>query len=186
MKETLRSKIIYLFVIGGILGLFCFWYFSVNNKLVEVEISQVETLGTDNDSNKIVLHISGEVMQPGIIELEAGARVIDALDASGGITLDGDLEGLNLARKVKDEEKIIVSKIGDSIRDNAQINNKLININTANVDELKSLPGIGEVLAKGIVDYREKNGNYTQLDDLKNVSRIGEKLFENIVSLITL
>ena len=164
----------------------------INNE-IDVEDLSIDLIEEEEiDENQIIMvHISGEVYKPGIVELNLGSRVIDAVNLAGGLKKDADLDKINLAKKLSDEEKIYIPKIGeedipietsnDTITSN---DNSLININICTKEELMSLPGIGDVLAGRILDYREQNP-FKTIDDIKNVSGIGEKRFESIKEFIT-
>lgn len=142
----------------------------------------------------ILVHISGQVYNPGLIELVNGDRVIDAVNLAGGLTKDADLDRINLAKKVQDEEKIYIPKIGEanepivagnlSTGDTSTLNNGKININVATKDELDKLPGIGPVIAQRIIDYRSSTP-FKKIEDLKNVSGIGDKIYNGLKELIT-
>lgn len=155
----------------------------VENIIDETDVEE------DTYPKEIVVHISGQVHNPGVVKLEPGARVIDAVNAAGGLKNDADLDKINLAKKLQDEDKIYIPKIGEDIDENlldfqnsAEDGNK-ININTCTKEELMSLPGIGEVLADRIIQYREKTP-FKKVEDLMNVSGIGEKKFESIKDMI--
>lgn len=143
----------------------------------------------------IMVHVSGQVYSPGIIELFSGDRVIDAVNLAGGLTKDADLDRINLAKKVEDEEKIYIPKIGESdilgvsnelnivsSTQNTRQNDK-ININTCTKAELDTLPGIGEATADKIIAYRTTTP-FNSIEELKNVSGIGDKKYEEIKDLI--
>ena len=136
----------------------------------------------------VVVHVAGEVKAPGVYELKSGSRVLDALEMAGGPTEDADLGRINLAAYISDAQQIIIPKVpaeGESpaaVYDNAK---KLVNINTADLRELMTLPGIGEVLAGSIIAYRERNGDFYDISEIKNVTRIGDRTFEQIQDLIT-
>ena len=156
--------------------------------LVEELIEEVEE-DIKEEPEEIMVHISGQVYKPGLVKLEPGARVIDAVNAAGGLKKNADLDKINLAKKLVDEEKIYIPVIGENIEGDlldystsADVGNK-ININTCTKEELLSLPGIGEVLAERIIEYREKTP-FKKLEDLMNVSGIGEKKFESIKDMI--
>ncbi len=117
----------------------------------------------------VVVDVAGAVEAPGLVELEAGARVADAIDAAGGLRADGVLDGVNLARRVVDGEQIRVSREGEV----EAAGGGLINLNRATADELEQLPGVGPVLAARIVADREANGPFASLDDLSRVSGVG-------------
>lgn len=149
--------------------------------------------------NKIVIHITGEVEEEGVIELEKGARISDAIEEAGGTTEEADLSNVNLAyslsdgQKVKipninekDEEIIVVEeKAGDNIIiEGNKSKEEKININKAAQTEIETLPGIGPSTALKIITYRNEHGKFKNIEDRKNVSGIGDSKFENIKEYI--
>ena len=131
----------------------------------------------ESEPKEIIVHISGQVNNPGIVKLEVGARVIDAVNLAGGLKNEADLDKINLAKKLEDEEKIYIPALGEEgdvdfsdSQSTAEGNGK-VNINTCTKDELLSLPGIGEVLADRIIDYREQTP-FKNIEDIMNVSGI--------------
>lgn len=161
---------------------------------IEDMLEELEEDDETQETGPIMIHISGQVHNPGIIELELGSRVIDAVNLAGGLKKDADLDRMNLAKKLIDEEKIYIPAIGEedipievanlNSSDNSGNTQPKVNINTCTKEELIALPGIGEVTAGKILDYREEN-LFKIIDDIKNVSGIGEKKFEAIKELIT-
>lgn len=145
---------------------------------------------SDNENKIIMVHISGQVYNPGIVELEIGDRVIDAVKLAGGLKKDADIDKINLAKKLEDEEKVHIPKIGEELTSDIIHNNDFkekslkTNINTCAKEELVSLPGIGDVIADRIIEYRKGN-TFKSIEDIKNVSGIGDKKFEGIKELIT-
>ena len=177
-----------------------------NNKDMVVLNDDKNNLDNDCNSNeidRIIIDIKGEVVYPGVYEIDNNTRIIDAINMAGGLTLDADTSGINLSSKIRDEDVIIIysnnkdseyykDKKIDNKNDNFSVedggnNNKdeivLIDINTATSEELCSLPGIGEVKAKKIIEYRKKS-RFNTIEDIMNVSSIGEKLFESIKAYI--
>lgn len=149
--------------------------------------------------NKIVIHITGEVEEEGVIELEKGARISDAIEEAGGTTEEADLSNVNLAyslsdgQKVKipninekDEEIIVIEeKAGDNIIiEGNKSKEEKININKAAQTEIETLPGIGPSTALKIITYRNEHGKFKNIEDIKNVSGIGDSKFENIKEYI--
>lgn len=168
---------------------------------------------TEVESEKIILeqeiiivHVTGEVNSPGVVEVEKGARVIDAVNKANGFTEEADTEKVNLAYELTDgvkvyipskneneetsiyTQKYITTDSGDNVsteeNDMKKTTNSLVNINEATQTELETLPGIGPSIALKIISYREENGNFSSVDDIKNVSGIGDSKFESIRELI--
>lgn len=147
----------------------------------------------------IKVYVSGEARHPGVYELPADARLDDALQAAGGPTSDAALEMINLAKRVSDEDHIHIPGQSDTGARQIQAEASLppaspgeagpvrsgkLNINTATVDELTSLPNIGPSRASAIVDYREREGPFASVDELTNVGGIGEKITDSIRDLV--
>jgi competence protein ComEA len=134
------------------------------------------------------VHFVGAVANPGVYHLPVGSRVYELLEISGGLTEDADYESLNQARPLFDGEQVIVrssNEAGESASSSFSQEVK-ININRATAAELMTLPGIGEVRAKQIVEYRDKNGYFTDPRELMDVGGIGEKTYSNLSELITI
>lgn len=175
---------------------------------------------------KIKVDIKGEVINPGVYELNENSRVIDVINLAGGLNDQADTDMINLSKKIVDEDVIVIykleakattietyqKKINNCIDDynDACITNKiasdkenkdssdnnnatvtlqdengLININTADINELTKLTGIGESKAKKIIEYRNEAGDFNTIEDIKNVSGIGDNIFDKIKENIT-
>lgn len=140
----------------------------------------------------IMVHIGGQVYNPGVFELDLGTRVIDAVELAGGLKKEADIDRINLARKLSDEEKIYIPKIGEENLGEEYIDSELgsskgtgkININRCSKEELISLPGIGQVIADRILEYRDSK-RFEKIEDLMDVSGVGTKKFEGLKDLIT-
>ena len=140
---------------------------------------------------QIMVYVSGEVVRPGVYRLDSEHRVADALNAAGGPTADADLDRINLALRLNDEDQVHFPALGSSGTATGQpagssppsVSSKL-DLNTATVEELVSLPGIGDAKAAAIVEYREMNGPFERVDDLVNVSGIGDGILGSIRHLI--
>lgn len=145
-------------------------------------------------NTKIKVYITGEVKNQGVIELEEGDRIADAIEKAGGQTEQASLKNVNLAYQLEDGQKIYIPNVNDNeteiIDDGASgvvddtTNQTVVNINKADETELQSLNGIGESLATSIVQYRKENGKFETIEDLKNVPGIGDSKFENIKEYI--
>ena len=154
----------------------------------------------DLTAEKIKVYIIGQIKTNGVIELEYGSRIEDAIIIAGGPTEIADLSKVNLAYQLEDGQKIYIPSIYDDdvqyisagsgeniIEDNNNLEKKKkkkVNINKSNLTELTSIPGIGESTAQKIIDYRNENGKFSSIEDLKKVSGIGDKKFEKIKEYI--
>ena len=145
---------------------------------------------------QIIVHITGQVVNQGIVKLQSGARIVDAIEAAGGVTQEADLSKINLAYVLEDGIKVYVPSINDEQEEyitensgeNTSTNNTekklMININTATMQDLQKLPGIGESIANRILNYRKENGKFNSIEDIKKVSGIGDSKFSNIKQYI--
>ena len=146
----------------------------------------------------IVVYVCGAVITPGVYELDSGSRIVDAVDAAGGFATDADTTYVNLAAPLSDGIKIVIPTVsqvanGDIGGDVQSFDNSnqssndssLININTASLEELKTLPGIGDGIAGKIIDYRTTNGKFKTIEEIMLVPGIKEKLFSKIKDYIT-
>ena len=151
---------------------------------------------TDSQENMIYVFICGAVTEPGVYQIAEGSRLFELVDVAGGMLESADSMSQNLARVVQDGEQIqILTKeeaeelrknTGAVITSNMDYKNGLVNINTATVQELTTLTGIGESRALAIIAYREKNGLFQSIDGIKKVAGIKEGLFERIKNQITI
>jgi competence protein ComEA len=172
------------------------WYVRSLPRPVEVSTTPsgatVSALSSASPSPDVVVlvDVAGWVRHPGVYEFAEGARVIDAIDAAGGARTGALLEALNLAAPLADGTQILVPREGQEgvapppVTGGA-VAGGLINVNTATNTELEELPGVGEVIAQAIVDYRTENGSFTSVDQLLDVSGIGDATLENIRDLVT-
>ena len=157
------------------------------------------------EETKIAIHITGEVKKKGILYLDKGARIVDAIEAAGGATKNASLDQVNLAYILEDGQKIYIPNKNEKIKTGAYIitnsgQNVLVeegkesttteknakgvsgkvNINTANQTELETLQGIGPALAQRIIEYRQENGKFQTIEDIQNVKGIGDSKYSNI------
>ncbi|MEU4230724.1 ComEA family DNA-binding protein [Nonomuraea sp. NPDC026600] len=127
---------------------------------------------------KVTVHITGKVHKPGLYTLAMGARVADALTAAGGPLRGTAMSSVNLARRLVDGEQIVIgAPSGPTQADPATTT---LDLNSATPDQLEQLPGVGEVLAARIADFRTTHGGFTSIDQLREVSGIGAKKYEEI------
>ncbi|MET8382103.1 ComEA family DNA-binding protein [Streptosporangium canum] len=131
---------------------------------------------------EVTIHVTGKVRRPGVITLPAGSRITDAVRAAGGVRKGASTGPLNLARKLVDGEQIIVGAAGPAAAapptaDPAPI---VLDLNTATPQQLEQLPGVGEVLARRIVEYRDGHGGFRTVEQLREVSGIGDRKYAEI------
>lgn len=143
------------------------------------------------------VYVYGEVNKPGIYKVPEGTRLTEVIKKAGGLKKTAWTKEINLASPIKDslsiyipsekdikkQEKIeqqIVFRNNDKIENKKSKSNQKINLNTATLEELDSLPGIGKKLAQSIINYRNKNGRFKSVEELKNIPKVGNKKFLKI------
>ncbi len=212
------KKIILSIILISIILILLIIYMLNTNSNDEISLESLTVAGNDVESNtienltieeevegeKIAIHIIGEVKKEGIVYLEKGSRIVDAIKEAGGATKEADLSQINLAYELQDGQKIYIPNKNEKISEyitRSSGNNVIIegnnssvqtegkenkvNINTANLNELDSLPGIGPSLAKRIIEYREENGNFKSIEELQNVKGIGDAKYSDIKDNVT-
>lgn len=144
----------------------------------------------NDEEEYIYVDIKGEVINPNVYKIQKGLRVIDVINLAGGLTEESDTSNINLSKIVTDEMVIVIKSknneevyIDSDVDINNNNNNQLIDINTCTIDELLTLPGIGESKANNIIEYRKKN-KFNTINDIMNVSGISESLFNKIKEYI--
>lgn len=137
------------------------------------------------ETGEIVVDVAGHVARPGIVTLPAGSRVHEAIEAAGGLAGAVDTTSLNLARKLVDGEQVLVGVAPVAPAAGPGSAGGLTNLNTATVDQLDELPGVGPVTAQSIVDWRSDNGPFSRVEDLLEVRGIGEATLGDLRDLVT-
>ncbi|TGN64945.1 ComEA family DNA-binding protein [Nocardioides eburneiflavus] len=145
----------------------------------------------DPPTEELVVDVAGKVRRPGIAVLPPGSRVVDALEAAGGARRGVDLTSLNLARPVVDGEQILVgveaaAGVAGSLGSTVPGGETLVNLNTADLAALDTLPGVGPVTAESIIGWRDANGGFTSVDELLEVDGIGEATLADLAPHVTL
>lgn len=165
-----------------------------SNTIVKEEILKEEKEDKKDISEevKVVVDIKGEVIKPGTYEMVLGKRVIDVINVSGGLTSKADTSNINLSEKITDEMLIVIPSIDEVKKEEVnskttpkkEQNDDKISINTATIEELQKIKGIGEVKAKSIIEYRNQNGRFKTIEEITNVNGIGSSTFEKIKNYI--
>ena len=137
----------------------------------------------------VVVHVVGQVARPGLVRLPVGARVADAIDAAGGLTRPRAADSVNLARELGDGEQVVVGAAPGAVpaagsASPAPSEPAVLDLNTASVEQLDTLPGVGPVLAARIVAWRAANGPFRSIDELGEVSGIGESILSQVRSRV--
>jgi|SRR5690625_3510139 len=156
-----------------------------------LELDDANDVPTKEDVS-VVVDVKGAIKKPGVYEVDASARVHDVILLAGGLTEVADEKGINLAEKVYDEMVIFIPEIsedgeivsGQQTNVATSSNDGKVRINSATIDELTTINGIGPAKAEAIISFREEHGPFQQMDDLLQVSGIGEKTLENIKDYI--
>ncbi len=143
-------------------------------------------------ADMVVVDIGGRVREPGVHRLPIGSRVADALRAAGGAKAGTDLSGLNRARVLIDGEQVVVGGppaaqgVGAGASGVAAAGGGPVSLNSATVEQLDTLPGVGPVLAQHIIDYRTEHGGFRSVDELREVNGIGDRRFADLSDAVRL
>ena len=147
-----------------------------------MECKETEESVAENSS--VFVQVCGCVNSPGVFEVSEDTRVYQLIELAGGFSIDADVDAVNQALSVTDGQQIYIPALGESVSDSNLVTSNYININTAKVEELMELPGVGMAKAEAIVSYREENGAFEDVRDIMNVSGIKEAAFNKIKDLI--
>jgi competence protein ComEA len=163
---------------------------------VDIVGPTVATSAPAADERRVVVHVAGAVSMPGIHELAEGSRVVDAIEAAGGLTGEADRERLNLAAPVADGQRVWVPRVGESepaivgvtggaVGDVGAAGGGIVNLNTADSAALETLPGVGPSIAAAIIRYRDDEGPFQRVDELLAVPGIGPSRLAQLVDQVT-
>ena len=159
-------------------------YSGVSFSNISNETNNKDEKAENRHDEKIFVDVKGAVKHPGVFETTKDKRVKDLIEEAGGLLDDADTSTLNLSQKVKDQMVIYVLKHGEKpkqISDSSSSSNTdVININTANKEQLMKISGVGKTKAEAIISYREKNGDFKKKEDITKVHGIGKATFEKI------
>lgn len=212
MKYINKKTKILLIILISIIAIGISYYAYQNEKQSQnfieeqnLEIEENEVEENKEESKTIIVHVSGAVQKEGVVELEENSRVEDAIEKAGGFKENAYTKDVNLAYKLEDGMKIyiptidekentkITTEVGTEVENNydglantneEKLVSKKVNINTANKEELDTLPGIGPSTAEKIISYRKENGKFKSIEEIKDVSGIGDSKYENIKDMI--
>ena len=202
-------------IVGGlsiiIIGVIGYYFFFKDSKVDYSEVDEEyqnnnisrEILVKEEQEKEIIIHITGEVVNQGIVKVPEGSRISDAIETSGGLLETADLSEVNLAFILSDGQKIHIPSVDEektgvyittengsgvildtNIESGSNGVTGMVNINTATQTLLETLPGIGPSTALKIIEYRKENGKFSSIEDLKSVSGIGDTKFNGIKSKI--
>ena len=160
-------------------------YSGVSFSNISNETNNKDEKAEDKHDEKIFVDVKGAVKHPGVFETTKDKRVKDLIEEAGGLLDDADTSTLNLSQKVKDQMVIYVLKHGEKPKQisdggSSSSNTDVININTANKEQLMKISGVGKTKAEAIISYREKNGDFKKKEDITKVRGIGKATFEKI------
>lgn len=181
-QKTLLNAFLVIAAIAAISGALALLLRNDSNPGIEI------VLPTPTPTPELKVHISGAVRSPGVYTFQDGDRLQDVVNAAGGLLPEADPSAVNLAERMRDEGQFHIPKVGETpaitpSTDSAP-EDLLIDINIASVPLLQTLPGIGEVRAAAIVEYRETRGPFRTTLDIMKVSGIGSGVYEDIRDLI--
>ena len=193
VKSIILAFVCSLIVIIG--GLFYFNqsktedYSGVSFSNTSNETNNKDEKAEDKHDEKIFVDVKGAVKHPGVFETTKDKRVRDLIEEAGGLLDVADTSTLNLSQKVKDQMVIYVLKHGEkpkqiSYSGTSSSSGDVININTANLEQLMKISGVGKTKAEAIISYREKNGDFKKKEDITKVRGIGKATFEKIKDII--
>lgn len=188
-------------LLGALLLVVGYWWWQGRARPVVTVPDPVATASASASSaplGEVTVHVRGRVVRPGVVTLPAGSRVVDAIEAAGGVKAGASIGALNLARLLVDGEQVAVgvkgaqddpsgvpsSGTGGDSSGGPSGSGGLVDLNAATASELEDLPGIGPVLADRIVQWREDNGRFTDVEVLGEVSGIGDALMAQLRPLV--
>ena len=193
-KQNIKSIVLAFFCSVVVIGI-GFYYFnhSKTENYNDISFSNHKSDRIDNEEKnddkqdeKIFVDVKGAVKNPGVFETTKDKRIKDLIDVAGGLLDDADTSTLNLSQKVKDQMVIYVLKHGEKPKQMSEIgttsssSGEVININTANKEQLMKISGVGKTKAEAIIEHREKNGDFKKKEDITKVRGIGKATFEKI------
>ncbi len=193
-KQNIKSIVLAFFCSVVVIGIGLYYFnHSKTEDYNDISFSNHKSDRIDNEEKnddkqdeKIFVDVKGAVKHPGVFETTKDKRVKDLIEEAGGLLDDADTSTLNLSQKVKDQMVIYVLKHGEKSKQMSEIgttsssSGDVININTANKEQLMKISGVGKTKAEAIIEHREKNGDFKKKEDITKVRGIGKATFEKI------
>ena len=178
---TVMAALLFLWLSGGSTGASEIKETDTDQSIVPYEENETES--------EIYVDIGGCINKPGVYKITTGTRLFQVIEKAGGLSEEADTDSINMAEEVYDGQKIMIYSANDTGSEEQKYadasDDGKININRADSDELKKIPGVGPATAKKIIEYRTNNGNFSSIEEIKNVSGIGEKTYESMKEYIT-
>lgn len=191
-----KNKLLFIVILAVLIvagSFYSFWQkSSVQEAVSSSEVMRKSTPASEEKNSEIFVYISGAVHKPGVFKALPNARVYEIVAMAGGLTPEADVAKINMAQIVKDGMHLHVVELATAQNNGTLANgskiksNNKVNINSADKSELDGLPGVGPALAERIIEYRQKNGSFSDIDDLKKVPGIGSSKFEKMQEKITM
>ncbi len=176
-----------------IVGALMILIFIISQLLSRLEEQTIPTLPQSKQEEVLVEYIyvdlKGEVRYPGVYKVLKETRLFQVITQAGGLTVFADDLAVNLSMKLYDQTVVYIPHVDEqyqSIHDGEGPHSSVVNINQASLETLMTLPGVGEVTAQDIIDYRNEQGGFSSIEDLMNVPGIGEATFERLEELISI
>ncbi len=181
-SQFIAAIVLSIIIVSGWL----IYYFYQPATKPQIKVSK--SVAAKTETSKVFVHVAGAVKNPGVYELKVGSRVLDAVKKAGGFKEGANSDNLNLAAVLQDSQKILVmdKKQASQAQSLDAGMEQEINLNSASAEQLEELPGIGETIAKRIVEQRQEKGSFSSIDELKEIEGIGEKKFAKIKEKATL
>lgn len=200
-KKLIQAAVVILAIAAAVL------FYAAKEKSDTIDLSSAEKQSSSEEKtaaetqSEVYIDIDGAVKEPGVYKVKSGSRIFEVIEKAGGLTAKADTLTINQADRVKDGQKITIPRKGEagdtaSSQDpgsaaegtgtSSASSGGLININTADSNELQQITGVGPATAEKIIQYRSENGAFRSKEDLKNVSGIGEKTYQKMEPMITI
>lgn len=187
MKDLIKKYYIYISVLS--IAILLIIFIPVKEEETKIEFQPSSTTNYEEEPKYIYIDIKGQVQNPGVYKLLIDSRLFQLLNLAGGTTTNADILAVNLSLKLYDQQVVYIPSFEDGYPIITEVNDgtstKIININSASLELLDTLPGIGPSTAQSIIDYRKEVGSFNSIDEIMNVPGIGDATYNEIKDLIT-